>query len=146
MNSSNAIESPIESASAIELEPALSKTISRLSLLTAVVASQAYLIHASFFGHALTPIGVYVIDPKTHLHLLAGQTGNIEEVFHWDGVIPTILIAVLVFAFGWMAAQGTAKLLAGSRRGVSAGRSPDYQLSLVIALNDSQIVTNGGIV
>jgi len=79
-----------------ELVP--SKTVARLSSLTGVFASQAYLIHAAFFAHALTPVEVYVLDPKTHIRLLAGQIGNIEEVFHWNGLIPTMLISVLVFA------------------------------------------------
>ena len=109
-NSSNMV------ARGFEIEPTLfpSKTVARLSSLTGVFASQAYLIHATFFAHALTPVEVYVLDPKTHLHLLAGQIGNIEEVFHWNGLVSTILIAVLVFALGWMAARGTARLISGS--------------------------------
>ena len=141
MSSSNEIESAIT-----DLEPDTSKTVSTLSLLTAVIASQAYLVHAAFFGHALTPVDVYVIDPKTHLHLLAGQIGNIEEVFHWDGLIRTMLITGLVFALGWMAIRGAAKLLVSSWQTSSIGSVPDRQLSLVIALNDAQIVTNGGVV
>jgi len=98
-----------------QMEPRIpSKTVARLSSLTGVFASQAYLIHATFFAHALTPVEVYVLDPKTHLHLVTGQIGNIEEVFHWNGLVSTILIAVLVFALGWVAARGTAKLLSGS--------------------------------
>jgi hypothetical protein len=73
-----------------------SKTVSRLSLLTAVVASQAYLIYAAFFAHALTPVGVFAMDPRTHLHRVNGQIGNIEAVFHWDGLISTILISIRI--------------------------------------------------
>jgi hypothetical protein len=121
-------ESAMNSANMVEqghaLEP-VSKAVSRSSLLTALVVSQAYLIHATFFAHALTPISVFVIDPKTHLHLLSGQIGNIEEVFHWDGFIPTILLSVLVFVVGWMAARGTARLLAGLRPIASSGQTID---------------------
>ena len=99
---------------AVESAAGLSKTKSRLSLLTAVGASQAYSIHAVFFAHALTPISVFVIDRQTHLHLLSGQSGSIQEAFHWDGLIPTILISVLVFLVGWIAARGTAKRLTSS--------------------------------
>jgi uncharacterized protein YjbJ (UPF0337 family) len=53
------------------------------------------LIHAAFFAHTLTPISVYVIDPNTQLQLASGQIGNVEEVFHGDGLAYTILIAVL---------------------------------------------------
>lgn len=114
----------IEPLFAIEPTPDLSKTISRLSLLTALVASQIYLIHAAFFAHALTPISVYVIDPKTQLHLMSGQVGNIEEVFHLDGLIPTILVSVLVFVLGWMVARATARLYGRSRTRVLLGDSP----------------------
>ena len=108
MNSSNLVNLGL----ATEPLPGLSKAFSRLSLLTAVVASQAYSIQAIFFGHALRPVSVYVIDRQTHLRLLSGQIGSIQEVFHWDGMLPTMLISVLVFVAAWMAARGTAKLLA----------------------------------
>ena len=124
----------------------VSKALSRLSLLTALVASQAYLIHATFFAHALTPIGVYVIDRQTHLHLVSGQIGNIEEVFHWDGLIPTILISVLVFVVGWMAARGTGRLLASSRPTAPSGQTHRYQLAQAIAASDVATLSTGGIV
>ncbi len=119
MNSSTRVEQ----AHALEPISGASKTISRLSLLTALVASQTYLIHATFFAHALTPIGVYVVDPNTHLHLVSGQIGNIEEVFYWNGLISTILIAVLVFVGGWLSVRGTARLLAGSKSASSSGKT-----------------------
>jgi|SRR5580700_10645190 hypothetical protein len=123
-----------------------SKTVSRLSLLTAVVASQAYLIYAAFFAHALTPVGVFAMDPRTHLHRVNGQIGNIEAVFHWDGLISTILISILVFAVGWLAARGTAGLLASSG---SSGLSIDdqgYQPAPAITANDLTAASTGGIV
>ena len=133
----------VEQGLAIEPTRGLSKTISRLSLLTAVVASQAYLIHAIFFAHALTPVGVYVLDRQTHLHLLSGQIGSIQEVFHWDGVIPTMLISFLVFVVVWMAARGTAKMLASSGPRGSSGQTDRDQLAQAIAASD---VSTGGIV
>jgi hypothetical protein len=72
MNSSNIVAPGL----ALEPTPGLSKTSSRLSLLTAVVASQAYLIYAIFFAHALTPIGVYVIDRQTYLYLPLGWSDS----------------------------------------------------------------------
>ncbi len=141
MNSSNVVKQGL----AIEPAPGLSKAISRLSLLTAVVASQAYLIHAIFFAHALTPVSVYVIDRQTHLHLLSGQIGSIQVVFHWDGLTPTMLISLLVFVVGWMAARGTAKLLASSgSRG--SGQTYRYQVAQAIAASDIATASTGGIV
>lgn len=123
----------------IEAVPDPSKTVSRLSLLTAVVTSQAYLIHAMFFAHALTPISVYVINRETHLHVLAGQVGSLEDVFHWDGLTQTMAIAVLVFAVSWMAARGTAKLL-----GALELRTYAYRFSHAIATNEIATVSTGG--
>jgi hypothetical protein len=133
-----------EPESGIEPALVLSKTASRLSLLTGVFASQAYLIHAIFFAHALIPVEVYVVDPKTQLHLLAGQNGNIEEVFHWNGLLPTMLISVVVLALGWMAARGAAKLLSswGSKKVFSSNQSI-YQLAMAAASSDVSTASTG---
>ena len=131
MNSSNAfVQAP-----PIEAAPDLSKTVFRLSLLTAVVMSQVYLVHAIFFAHALTPISVHVIDRQTHLQLLPGQVGSLEAVFHWDGLIPTMLIAVLVFVVCWMAVRVTAKLL--------ELRTYANRLSHVIATTEIATISTG---
>jgi len=114
--------------------------------MTAVVASQAYLIHAAFFAHALTPVGVYVIDLRTHLHLVAGQIGNIEEVFHWDGLVSTILISALVFVVGWMGARGTATLLASWRSSGSSKQALQYQFAQAVTASDITTAPTGGIV
>ena len=108
MNSANLVGNGL----AIERTTDLSKATSKLSLLTAAVATQAYLIRAAFFTRVLTPIEVYVIDRQTHRRLLSGQIGDIEEVFHWDGLLPTMLISVLVFAVSWVATRVIARLFA----------------------------------
>ena len=142
MNSADTIERKLEIAPTL----VRSKTVARLSSLTGVFASQAYLIHATFFAHALTPVEVYVFDPKTHLRLASGQIGNIEEVFHWNGLIPTILISVLVFALAWMVARVTARLLSNSRSEESSSRINRYQLSPAAATSDIATASTGGIV
>jgi hypothetical protein len=133
-------------ARALEPAPDCSKTVSRVSLLTAVVASQAYLIHAIFFAQALTPISVYVIDRQTHLRLLSGQIGSLQQVFHWDGLISTMLISVVVFVGGWMAARGTAKLLGGVQPAGLSGATDLSQLAHTIAANNLATASTGGIV
>jgi hypothetical protein len=135
MNSSNTSGQALP----IEAAPDPSKAVSRLSLLMAVVTSQAYLVHAIFFAHALTPISVHIVDRQTHLALLPGQVGSLEAVFHWDGLIPTMLIAVLVFAVGWMAVRGTAKLLGAMELRTYASR-----LSPAIAVSEIATVSTGG--
>jgi hypothetical protein len=141
MNSSTMVKQGL----AIEPAPGLSKTIPGLSLLTAVVASQAYLIHAIFFAHALTPISVYVLDRQTHLRLVSGQIGSLQQVFHWDGLLSTMLISVVVFVVGWMAARATAKLLASSGPRWSSGHTHRYQLSHAIPARDIATPSTGGI-
>jgi hypothetical protein len=133
-------------ARALEPAPDCSKTVSRVSLLTAVVASQAYLIHAIFFAHALTPISVYVIDRQTHLRLLSGQIGSLQDVFHWDGLISTMLISVVVFVVGWMAARGTARLLGSVRPTGLSGATNLSHPAPTIAANDLATASTGGIV
>jgi hypothetical protein len=102
-----------------------------------------YLIHGAFFNHALTPASVYVIDPKTHLHLLSGQIGNIEAVFHWDGLASTILMSVLVFIIGWAAVSGLAKLFAQSGLQSSHDKIDPNQLAHSIVANDVVAVATG---
>jgi hypothetical protein len=133
-------------ARALELAPDCSNTVSRVSLLTAVIASQAYLIHAIFFAHALTPISVYVIDRQTHLRLLSGQLGSLQQVFHWDGLLSTMLISVVVFVGGWMAARGTARLLGSERPAGLSGATNLSQLAHTIAPNNLATASTGGIV
>ena len=131
---------------ASEPTPDTSKTISRLSLLTGLVASQLYLIHAAFFAHALTPISVFVIDPKTQLHLISGQLGNIEEVFHGDGLASTMLVSVLVFVLGWMAVRVTAKVLERSSARSRATHTHRYQLAQAAATSDVATASTGAVV
>jgi len=123
----------------------VSKTVSRLSLLTAVVASQTYLIHATFFGHSLTPIGVYVVDPNTHRHLMSGQIGKIEEVFYWNGLISTIVIAVSVSIVSWMSVRGIAKVLARCKSKTWSGTARRNQQPQVIATGETADISSGEI-
>jgi hypothetical protein len=124
----------IEKVLAIEA-PDPSKAVSRLSLLTAIITSQVYLINAIFFGSALSPVAVYVIDRQTHLHLLSGQIGDLQSVFNWDGLTRTILSAMLVFIVSWLAARGAARLVTNSRTMEWGGPMPRYQLVPIIAAN-----------
>src|ERR1019366_5388902 len=130
---------------AIQSTPNPSKTTPRLSLLTAVVASQAYQIICRFLRPRSHTRRCLCDRPHTHLHLVSGQIGNVEEVFHWDGLVQTMLLSVLVFVAGWMAARGTAKLLAssGSASYIQTNR---YQLAQAITASDISTASTGGIV
>lgn len=86
-----------------------SKSGGRLGLLAAFIAGEAYSIYATFFAHALTPVAVYVIDRSTHRRLLPGQIGDIEDVFHWDGLASILVFSLVVATLTWCAMRVTAK-------------------------------------
>jgi hypothetical protein len=77
---------------------------------------------------------------------VTGQIGNIEEVFHWNGLVSTILIAVLVFALGWVAARGTARLISGSDSKGSLSQLNRSQLAPAVPASDIATASAGGIV
>jgi hypothetical protein len=58
---------------------------------------QSYSVYASFFQHVLKPVEVHLIAPKTNRILAAGQTGSLEEIISWHGLLSIILISVTLF-------------------------------------------------
>jgi hypothetical protein len=81
-----------------------------------LTAAETYWIYAIFVAHALTPIEVYVTDRSTNRRLLSGQIGYVEEVFHWNGLFPTLAASLAVFALVWC-------VLRAALHGRSAGLS-----------------------
>ncbi len=128
MNSSNTVEHGFQ----IESTLIPSKTVARLSSLIGVFASQAYLTHATVFAHALTPIEVYVLDPRTHFHLVAGQIGDID------------VGSRVCFELDGSARNGKAPFKLRSQR--SSGRINRYQIALAVPASDKATAATGGIV
>jgi hypothetical protein len=74
---------------------------SHLQLLGAFAAGEASSVYATFFAHAVRPPSVYVIDRYTHHRVSAGKIGDLEEVFHWDGLILVLVLSLIVFGVAW---------------------------------------------
>jgi len=91
------------------MEEKSSRRISRLSLCAGFVAAESYSAYASFIGHALQPVSVFVFDRYTHQRLPAGHLGDLEAVIHWPGFIAIVAISLVVFAFAWSALYLAAK-------------------------------------
>ena len=77
----------------------LSPRAEKLGLLAGLTAGLAYSTFASFVANALTPVSGRLIE----LDLLRRSVpGRYEEVLSLDGVIPTVLGALIVCAMVWL--------------------------------------------
>jgi hypothetical protein len=78
-----------------------------LSMLVGFVAAEAFLIYAIFIAHTLKPISFHLIE-QSH----SGVPGKYQELFHADGLLLTLVASLMVLAFVWLAARGTASTIA----------------------------------
>src|ERR1700692_1006821 len=76
----------------------------RLSLAAALVAGVAYSTFASFVANALTPVSGRLIELDLFRH---GVSGQYQEVLSLNGVIPTVLGAIVVCALVWLMTRAT---------------------------------------
>jgi len=94
--------------------PALSiRAVSRLSLMAAFVAAEAFSIYAVFVAHALTPVHVFIVDRLTNHVLVPGSIGNLEEVFNWNGLLPYLLFTLITFTLTWWAVRWAISITTG---------------------------------
>lgn len=77
---------------------AIANGANRLSLLAGLVAGVAYSTYASFVANALTPVSGRLIESDS---LRRAVSGRYQEVFSLNGVIPTLLGSLVVFALVW---------------------------------------------
>jgi hypothetical protein len=76
----------------------------RIALLAGLFAGVAYSTFASFVANALTPVSGRLIE----LDLLRRSvSGQYQEVLSLDGVIPTVLGAIVVCALVWLMTRVT---------------------------------------
>jgi len=75
----------------------------RIALLVGLIAGLAYSTFASFVANALTPVSGRLIE----LDLLRRVSGRYDEVLSLDGVIPTMLGAIVVCAIVWLMTRVT---------------------------------------
>jgi len=80
----------------------------RIALLAGLVAGVAYSTFASFVANALTPVSGRLIE----LDLLRSSvSGRYVEVLSLNGVIPTVLGAIVVCALVWWMTRVTLEYL-----------------------------------
>ena len=84
--------------------PDVANGANRIALLTGLIAGVAYSTFASFIANALTPVSGRLIE----LDLLhRSVSGRYEEVLSLNGVIPTVLGAIVVCAMVWLMTRAT---------------------------------------
>jgi len=76
----------------------IAKGSNRLCLAAALVAGIAYSTFASFAVNALTPVSGRLIELDSYRR---GVSGQYQEVFSLNGVIPIVLGSMAVFAMVW---------------------------------------------
>jgi hypothetical protein len=75
------------------------------SLLPACAAGEAFLLYAILIAHTLSPVTALLIG---HNSGRQSTVHRYQEIFNWDGLIPTMLGSLLVVAVVWSALQLTA--------------------------------------
>jgi len=78
------------------------------SLLPACAAGEAFLLYAILIAHTLRPVTPLLIG---HDSGRQSTVHRYQEIFNWNGLIPTILGSLFVVAVVWSALQLTARAL-----------------------------------
>lgn len=76
----------------------------RIGLFAGLVAGVAYSTFASFVANALTPVSGRLIELDTLRRTVSGQY---QEVLSLNGVVPTMLGAIVVCALVWLMTRAT---------------------------------------
>ena len=105
-------------------------SMNTLSLLCACAAGEAVLLYAILIAHTLRPVTEHLIG---HYSNHPGAAARYQELFNWNGLIPTILGSLFVVATVWAALRITARSLA---------RAPVKQLQIDLADPTSNVVLN----
>jgi len=85
------------------------KAVRRLSLLTGYVAGETCSVYAIFFAHTMSPVSYRLVENDLKLRAIYGRY---QEVYHWDGLVFTLVASLAVFALAWCAVQGIALTMA----------------------------------
>jgi hypothetical protein len=85
-----------------------SNSISSWSLLCACGAGEAFLLYAILIAHTLTPVTAILIGPNSGR---PGAATRYQEIFNWNGLIPTMLGSLFLAAAVWTALQLIARAL-----------------------------------
>jgi len=79
-------------------------------LLCACAAGEAFLLYAILIAHTLSPVTTHLIG-RSSSH--PGGAAKYQELFNWNGLIPTMMESLFVVAAVWSAFQLTAWALPG---------------------------------
>ncbi len=77
----------------------------------ACAAGQAFLWYAILIAHSLRPVTALLIGQDSGR---PGPSARYQEIFNWDGLIPTMLGSLLVVAAVWFAMQLSGRISAGT--------------------------------
>jgi hypothetical protein len=78
--------------------------------LCACAAGEAFLLYAILIAHTLSPVTTHLIG---HSSSHPGGTARYQELFNWNGLIPTMVESLFVVAAAWSAFQLTVWALPG---------------------------------
>ena len=84
--------------------PDFDNRANRVALFAGLLAGVAYSTFASFVANALTPVSGRLIESDLFRH---GVSGQYQEVLSLNGVIPTVLGAIVVCALVWLMTRAT---------------------------------------
>ena len=84
------------------------RELAKLSLFAAYAGGEAYSIYAVFVAHGLQPVTFYLSEQNP---LRRAISGRYVEVFHPDGLIPTMVVSLIVFVSIWCLFRGVARTL-----------------------------------
>jgi len=107
-------------------------SIKTWNLLCACAAGEAFLLYAILVAHTLRPVTEHLIG---HYSNHPGAAARYQELFNWNGLIPTIMGSLFVVAAVWAALRITARSLA---------RAPLKRLQIDLADPTSNVELNLG--
>jgi len=111
-----------------------SHSLKTWSLFPACAAGEAFLLYAILIAHTLRPVTALLIG-----HVDSGRQSTVhryEEIFNWNGLIPTMLGSLLVVAVVWSALQLTAQALPKAPLEQLQMGLPDPTSSAVLILSE----------
>jgi hypothetical protein len=90
------------------------KTAMQFSILCGLTVTYLYWTYIIFMSHAMNPVSVFVVDPRSGLPLPMGQIGNLMTTVDWSSVRMAVALSVLVFALTTLAIGAAGKALAST--------------------------------
>jgi hypothetical protein len=103
------------------------------SLFSACAAGEAFLLYAILIAHTLTPVTALLIGQDSARQ---GAAARYQEIFNWNGLIPTVMRSIFLAVAVWSAFQLTARALPKASVKPLRTALPDTTPSGVINLSE----------